>query len=50
MSIPENISLNHIQTSLFSFLDKIWPHLKQQQKNNLKNQQLHFIFVCEEES
>jgi len=33
MSIPENIGLNHIQSSFFSLLDKIWPHLKQQQKN-----------------
>uniref|UniRef100_A0A2P2QM45 Uncharacterized protein n=1 Tax=Rhizophora mucronata TaxID=61149 RepID=A0A2P2QM45_RHIMU len=27
MTIPKNISLNHIQASFFCLLYKIWPHL-----------------------
>ena len=33
MHIPENISLNRVQTALFRSLDDTWPHLHQIQKS-----------------
>ena len=47
MPIPENISLNHIQTSFLSLLNKIWPHLQQNQKDSSfenKNKAFFFFF------
>lgn len=39
MTIPENVSINHIQASIFSFLYKIFPHLQTQKKKNIKFKQ-----------
>jgi hypothetical protein len=34
--IPENVSLNHIQTSFLGLLNKIWPHLQKTKKTQFK--------------
>ena len=38
MAIPENISVNNIQASIFSLLYKIFPHLQKSTKIKAKKQ------------